>query len=141
MSDYDVCVVGGAGHVGAPLAIVLAAKGMRTLIYDIDMESMKILAGGEMPILEEGGVQLLRQVLAKKMLAFSPEVEEIKNIPVIISYHRYACRRIPQSRLQPPYFLSWSNAALSFRRTNRYTTIHGGAGHYGIYRPLPEVPR
>ena len=84
MSDYDVCVVGGAGHVGAPLAIVLAAKGLRTLIYDIDVESMKILTGGEMPFLEEGGVQLLRQVLAKKKLAFSPRVEDIKHIPIII---------------------------------------------------------
>ena len=84
MSDYDVCVVGGAGHVGAPLAIVLAAKGLRTLIYDIDMESMKILADGEMPFLEESGVPLLRQVLEKKMLAFSPKAEAIKDIPVVI---------------------------------------------------------
>jgi len=84
MSNYDVCVIGGAGHVGAPLAIVLAAKGMRTLIHDIDMESMKILAGGEMPFLEEGGVPLLRQVLQKRMLDLSHELEDIKDIPVVI---------------------------------------------------------
>ena len=26
---FDVCVVGGAGHVGAPFAAVLAARGFR----------------------------------------------------------------------------------------------------------------
>ena len=36
---YDVCVVGGAGHVGAPLAGVLASRGFRTLIYDINLGS------------------------------------------------------------------------------------------------------
>src|SRR5207302_1083727 len=32
-APYDVCVIGGAGHVGAPLSIVLASRGLRTVAY------------------------------------------------------------------------------------------------------------
>lgn len=84
MSTYDVCVVGGAGHVGAPLAIVLAAKGFRTLIYDINREAMETLARGEMPFMEEGGEAMLQQALSTKKLYFSSQVETVKEIPIII---------------------------------------------------------
>lgn len=84
MSDYDVCVVGGAGHVGAPLAIVFAARGMRTLICDINEEAMSTISSGEMPFMEEGGETLLRSVLAKGMLGFTSDVKDISGIPVLI---------------------------------------------------------
>lgn len=84
MSDYDVCVVGGAGHVGAPLSIVMAAKGLRTLICDINGDAMEILARGEMPFMEEGGEALLKQTLREKKLYFSTEIESIQDVPIII---------------------------------------------------------
>ena len=81
---YDVCVIGGAGHVGAPLAILLADRGMRTLIYDINKKTMDILSGGEMPFIEEGGEPMLRKVLAESMLGFTSRIKDIENIPVLI---------------------------------------------------------
>ena len=36
----DICVVGGAGHVGLPLSIVFATKGRRVLIYDINPKTI-----------------------------------------------------------------------------------------------------
>jgi len=84
MNDYDVCVIGGAGHVGAPLAIVLATKGLSTLICDIDVEAMETLAGGEMPFMEEGGKPMLIDVLAKGTLGFTSEVKDIANIHILI---------------------------------------------------------
>ncbi|HAJ26710.1 MAG TPA: nucleotide sugar dehydrogenase [Syntrophus sp. (in: bacteria)] len=82
--NYDVCVIGGAGHVGAPLAIVLADRGMRTLICDINEEAMDILSKGEMPFTEEGGKTMLRGVLDRKVLGFTPNIKDISNIPVLI---------------------------------------------------------
>ncbi len=40
MSDSicDVCVIGGGGHVGLPLALTFADSGLRTDIYDINTE-------------------------------------------------------------------------------------------------------
>ena len=82
--DYDVCVIGGAGHVGAPLAIVLATKELRTLIYDIDVKAMETLATGEMPFMEEDGEPMLRDVLAKGKLGFTSEIKDIADIPILI---------------------------------------------------------
>jgi UDP-N-acetyl-D-mannosaminuronic acid dehydrogenase len=84
MSAYDVCVVGGAGHVGAPLAIVLAAKGFRTLIVDLNQKAMESLAGGRLPFMEEGGEALLHQALRAGRLHFSSQVESIQGVPIII---------------------------------------------------------
>ena len=83
-NDYDVCVIGGAGHIGAPLAIILADRGMRTLICDINEESMNKLSIGEMPFMEEGGETMLRKVLAESMIGFTPNIKDIENIPIMI---------------------------------------------------------
>ena len=80
----QVCVVGGAGHVGAPLAIVLANKGFRTLIFDVNPQSMEKLACGKMPFLEEGGEPLLHDVLAEKMLAFTTDASQVSGVPYVI---------------------------------------------------------
>lgn len=77
-SPYDVVVVGGAGHVGAPLSIVLAKKGFRTLIYDLSQRALDTLAKGELPFLEEGGEPLLREELGKGSLGFSNDVASIR---------------------------------------------------------------
>ena len=81
---FDVCVIGGAGHVGAPLALVLASKGLRTLIYDTNARTVAQLASGEMPFLEEGGEPLLREVLTAGTLGFSTEISSIADVPVLI---------------------------------------------------------
>ena len=49
---HDVCVVGGAGRVGLPLALVLADSGLKTLILDIDQPALEKIASGSMPFLE-----------------------------------------------------------------------------------------
>lgn len=82
--DFDVCVIGGAGHVGTPLAIVLADRGMRTLILDINEEAMEILARGSMPFIEEGGEPMLRSALARRMLGFTSDMKDIAGVPILI---------------------------------------------------------
>ena len=62
---YDICVIGGAGHVGAPLAVVFANRGFRTLIYDLNGESVRSLMGGRFPFIEQGGEEQVQQALAK----------------------------------------------------------------------------
>ena len=83
-TKYDACVVGGAGHVGAPLAILLAESGLKVLIQDLNQKTMDRLAAGEMPFLEEGGEDALKRVLKTKMLGFSVSPADIKDIPFVI---------------------------------------------------------
>jgi len=60
---FDVCVVGGAGHVGLPLSIVFAARGLRVLIYDINERALETIERGLMPFMERGAEPMLRQAL------------------------------------------------------------------------------
>lgn len=82
--DTDVVVVGGAGHVGAPLAMVFASKGLNTLIYDINPKAMESLAAGKMPFLEEGAEALLAEVLPTKKLSFSTDVSKIAHARYVV---------------------------------------------------------
>lgn len=81
---YDACVVGGAGHVGAPLALVLADKGLRTLVYDVNRMATEALASGVMPFMEEGGEPLLRSILKVNMIGFTDRPADIAGIPLIM---------------------------------------------------------
>jgi len=60
---YDVCVIGGGGHVGLPFALICADSGLRTVIYDVDREKVRQIRAGEMPFFEEGAEEMLRRVL------------------------------------------------------------------------------
>lgn len=61
--EYDVCVVGGAGHIGLPLAVLFASKGLKVAIQDINADSIRTVLKGEMPFIEYECQSLLKDVL------------------------------------------------------------------------------
>lgn len=75
--DADICVVGGAGHVGLPLAIVFATKNQRVLIYDVNSDAIESIRSGRMPFMERLAEPLLRDVLAKGLLTFTNRPEDV----------------------------------------------------------------
>ena len=81
---YDVCVVGGAGHIGVPLSLVLAESGRKTLILDVNEAALQTMAAGELPFFEEGGKALLQKVLGNNALAFSSDPKDVGNAPVVV---------------------------------------------------------
>jgi len=62
--DFDVVVVGGGGHVGLPLAIAFADRGLKVGIYDLNDRAVKTILSGELPFLENGAAEVLQRVLA-----------------------------------------------------------------------------
>jgi UDP-N-acetyl-D-mannosaminuronate dehydrogenase len=36
---FDLCVIGGCGHVGLPLSIAFALRGKRVAVFDIDRDA------------------------------------------------------------------------------------------------------
>jgi UDP-N-acetyl-D-mannosaminuronic acid dehydrogenase len=64
---YDVCVVGGCGHVGLPLAITFAQRGLEVSVYDINDASVATVRAGRMPFLERGAEPALKQVVGKTL--------------------------------------------------------------------------
>ncbi|MBP6209219.1 MAG: nucleotide sugar dehydrogenase [Anaerolineales bacterium] len=84
---YDLCVVGGAGHIGLPFALVFAEKGLNVAIYDISQQALDVIGNGVVPFMEEGAEPLLKKSLAVGNLTLSsqPEiVSQSKNIVITI---------------------------------------------------------
>jgi len=68
--DRDVVVVGGAGHVGLPLAIAFADRGARVAIYDVSEQAVKSVNAGQLPFDEpEAGPVLERAIAEGRLLA------------------------------------------------------------------------
>jgi UDP-N-acetyl-D-mannosaminuronic acid dehydrogenase len=86
-ANFDLCVVGGAGHVGLPLSILFAVRGLRVIIYDVNARAMETIAAGKMPFLERGAEPLLREALDKGRLFFTTEAADVaraSNIVIVI---------------------------------------------------------
>lgn len=60
--DFDICVVGGCGHVGLPLAIAFARSGARVAVFDVNPGAVESVNGGIMPFGEPQGPELLSEV-------------------------------------------------------------------------------
>ena len=50
----DLTVVGGAGHVGIPLVLSFAAKGLTVNVNDLNLDSLAALKSGRLPFIEYG---------------------------------------------------------------------------------------
>tara|TARA_B100000315_G_scaffold53193_1_gene47519 strand:- start:468 stop:1634 length:1167 start_codon:yes stop_codon:yes gene_type:complete len=68
---FDICIVGGLGHVGLPLGIVFASKGLKVCLNDINEEVAKTVQSGELPYVEYGAKPLLKKALANGNLTVS----------------------------------------------------------------------
>jgi len=67
--EHDVVVVGGAGHVGLPLAIAFASRGLRVCIFDVNASAVEQVSRGELPFREDGAIELLRDALSSGTLS------------------------------------------------------------------------
>ena len=68
---HDVVIIGGLGHIGLPLGIVFASKGLKVCLNDINNDVAKIVNKGEMPYVEYGAEPILKEVLANGKLVIS----------------------------------------------------------------------
>lgn len=67
MVSYDICVVGGGGHVGLPLSIAFAHRNKRVIIADKNLNALDLISRGRMPFTERGAEALLKKYLNKKL--------------------------------------------------------------------------
>jgi len=82
--SFDVCVVGGAGHIGLPFALVLASQGSRVVIYDIDEQALETIGAGQVPFIEQGAEQLLAAALEQGNLHFSSQPQVASQAPTLV---------------------------------------------------------
>jgi UDP-N-acetyl-D-mannosaminuronic acid dehydrogenase len=79
-----VCVIGGCGHVGLPLAIAFALAGHEVLVHDTNLEAIDTVRRGEMPFREAEADQLLPEALATGRLSFSAEPSSISGSEIVV---------------------------------------------------------
>jgi UDP-N-acetyl-D-mannosaminuronic acid dehydrogenase len=82
--DRDICIIGGAGHVGLPLALVLARAGQHVLIFDVNQEALATIKRGTMPFVEYGAEPLLASALSEGRLDFSSDERDIARARAVI---------------------------------------------------------
>tara|TARA_B100001964_G_scaffold244760_1_gene327766 strand:- start:61 stop:1242 length:1182 start_codon:yes stop_codon:yes gene_type:complete len=79
-----VSIIGGAGHVGAPLGLALSSKGYNVILIDKNKENIKKINHGEMPFMEEGCSKLLKKMISRKKIVATLELNEVKKCKYII---------------------------------------------------------
>ena len=84
--EYDVCVIGGASHVGLPLSIAFAAEGRRVVIYDINEKALVDISEGRMPFMERGCEPFLRSTIHKTLFTSNDasSIQAAKFVVVIV---------------------------------------------------------
>ncbi|MBO6518864.1 MAG: nucleotide sugar dehydrogenase [Rhodospirillales bacterium] len=80
----DICIVGGAGHVGLPMALSFASAGSRVQIYDINEETLATIAAGKMPFVDDGADEYLRHALDNDRLTLTSDPADITPTGVLV---------------------------------------------------------
>lgn len=79
MTQQNVCIVGGLGHVGLPFGAVLAQSGFRVCLIDTSRERIECLAEGKAPFVEDGLQELLDEHLGPNLYVSVAPVRDAAN--------------------------------------------------------------
>jgi UDP-N-acetyl-D-mannosaminuronic acid dehydrogenase len=83
----DVVVIGGGGHVGLPLAIALADRGSKVVVYDINESTVATVMGGVVPFAEPNAEPMLKRAIAEGRFSASTDpavVASAEHVIVVI---------------------------------------------------------
>jgi len=84
LKKNKISVIGGAGHVGAPLGLVFSSKGYEVTLIDKNKSNIKKINSGMMPYFEEGSSKLLKKMLSKKRIFATDKLFEVTKSKFII---------------------------------------------------------
>ncbi len=84
MSELDVVVLGGGGHVGLPLSLVLARAGLRVGIFDTNAVTVAAIRAGRMPFMETGADDLLAELLPTGRLELTDDASILGRADAVI---------------------------------------------------------
>ena len=83
---YDLGIIGACGHVGLPLCLAFADRGLNVLGLDINEESIKKVQNAVMPFYEENSQEILERVINKKFFLSNNDskISDCEKIIVIV---------------------------------------------------------
>lgn len=83
-SSLRIAVVGGAGHVGLPLAVMFAARGADALVLDINASAVELINAGRSPFDEPGMHDVLQTVRRDGRLRATTDAAEIAAVEYVV---------------------------------------------------------
>jgi len=83
-ATYDICIIGGCGHVGLPLGLAFADRGKRVVLYDTNEDAVAAINGKCMPFLEKGGSEVLSRTIDSGSLVATADGSVVEHTPVLI---------------------------------------------------------
>lgn len=86
VSELDVVVVGGCGHVGLPLGLAYADRGIRVILYDLNEAAVDEVNNGRMPFHEAGADEILQRTIGRNLSATTDPVavENAEHVVVVV---------------------------------------------------------
>ena len=82
--EKSISIIGGAGHVGFPLALAFANKNFNVTLIDVNSVNLDKIKKGSVPFYEVGAKKVLLKCLQKKKLFFSNNLKFIKTSKFVI---------------------------------------------------------
>ncbi|QEH36652.1 UDP-N-acetyl-D-glucosamine 6-dehydrogenase [Aquisphaera giovannonii] len=82
--DRSVCIVGGCGHIGLPLGLVLANAGARVTLLDTSADRVESVAAGRMPFFERGADEELAVALEGGRLEATTDPDAVGRVGTVI---------------------------------------------------------
>jgi UDP-N-acetyl-D-mannosaminuronic acid dehydrogenase len=81
---FDICIVGGCGHVGLPLGMAFADQGKKVVLYDINTKVIKSVNEGKVPFMESGAEPILKKVTKNGTLTATNIVKVVSQSKTVI---------------------------------------------------------
>ena len=82
--DWRIAIIGGCGHIGLPLGILLASRGAKVTLVDKNPDRVAQVAAGEMPFIERGADALLAEALKSKNLLATTSYKNVARQDAVI---------------------------------------------------------
>ena len=81
----SVVIVGGCGHVGLPLGLAFASRGVSVVLYDLNQLAVDSVNAGILPFAENGADGVLKEVLGRNLSATSdPAAVSDSDVVVVV---------------------------------------------------------
>lgn len=79
---YDICIVGGGGHVGFPLGLIFSSKNKKVVLLDRNKKVLDLISNGKIPFKEKFAVSYLKKY--RRNIILSSDFNIIKSCKNII---------------------------------------------------------
>jgi UDP-N-acetyl-D-mannosaminuronic acid dehydrogenase len=83
-SSVDVAIVGGCGHVGLPLGLAFADRGLQVELIDRDAAACQRVNRGQLPFTEPGAAEVLARVLDAGRIRATTDPESVARAESVV---------------------------------------------------------